>query len=74
MQERSRQVAVRRIAKRRGYTASLSRLRDPLAVGFGRWTVTDRKGKRVSPPDGWTLGQVERWLADQEHQEGQRSR
>ena len=70
MQERSRQVAVRRIAKRRGYTASLSRLRDPLAIGYARWTVTDRKGKRVSPKDGWTLEQVEQWLADQEHDQG----
>lgn len=66
MKETSRRVAVRRIAKRRGFSASLSRLRDPLAVGYGLWTVTDRKGKRVSAPDGWTLEQVERWLADQE--------
>jgi hypothetical protein len=66
MKESSRRVAVRRIASRRGFTASLSRLRDPLAVGYGLWTVTDRKGKRVSAPDGWTLEQVEQWIADQE--------
>jgi hypothetical protein len=65
MQERSRHVAVRRIAGRRGYTASRSRLRDSLAIGYGRWTVTDGKGRRVSPPGGWTLEQVEQWLADQ---------
>ena len=62
MQERSRHVAVRRTARRRGYTASKSRLRDPLAIGYGRWTVTDRTGRRISPDDGWTLDQVEHWL------------
>jgi hypothetical protein len=68
MQERSRHVAVRRIASRRGYTASRSRLRDPLAVGYGRWTVTGRASKRISPPGGWTLEQVEQWLIDQEQE------
>lgn len=66
MKENSRRVAVRRIASRRGFTASLSRLRDPLAVGYGMWTVTDSKDKRISAPGGWTLEQVERWLASQE--------
>jgi hypothetical protein len=66
MKEASRKVTVRRIAKRRGYTASLSRLRDPLAVGYGMWTITNSKGKRISPADGWTLDQVEQWLANQE--------
>ena len=59
-------MAVRRIAKRRGYTASRSRLRDPLAIGYGRWTVTGPRGRRISPRGGWTLEQVEQWLADQE--------
>jgi hypothetical protein len=63
MEPQSRYAAVRRIAKRRGYTASRSRLRDPLAVGYGRWTVTGRGGRRASPPGGWTLEQVEQWLA-----------
>jgi hypothetical protein len=68
MQQKSREIAVRRIASRRGYTASKSRLRDPLAVGYGVWTVTGSRGRRVSPPGGWTLEQVEQWLADQEQQ------
>lgn len=61
-------MAVRRKATRRGYTASLSRLRDPLAIGYGRWTITDRQGTRVSPPDGWTLEEVEQWMTDQERE------
>ena len=66
MQQKSREISVRRIASRRGYTASKSRLRDHLAIGYARWSVTDRKGRRVSPPDGWTLEQVEQWLERQE--------
>lgn len=66
MQQKSREVAVRRTASRRGYTASKSRLRDPLAVGYGRWTVTGpQSSSLVSPPGGWTLEQVEQWLAAQ---------
>jgi hypothetical protein len=64
MQPESRHAAVRRIARRRGYTASRSRLRDRLAVGYGQWTVTDHEGRHVSPPGGWTLEQAEQWLAD----------
>ena len=73
MQEKSRHVAVRRKAKRRGYTASKSGLRDPLAIGFGMWTVTDRRGRHVSPRGGWTLEQVEQWLArqEQDHDQGE---
>ena len=63
VQTKSREVAARRTARRRGYDASKSRLRDPLAVGFGRWTVTGPKGSRVSPLGGWTLEEVEEWLA-----------
>lgn len=66
MQLKSREVAVRRIAARRGYTATKSRLRDPLAVGYATWTVTGPRNKRVSPPGGWTLEQVEQWLSSQE--------
>lgn len=52
-----------------GYTASLSRLRDHLAVGYGMWTVTDSQGKRVSAPGGWTLEQVEQWLGLENQEE-----
>ena len=62
----SRYAAVRRIAKRRGYSASRSRLRDRLAAGYGQWTVISPTGEHVSPPGGWTLEQVEQWLADQQ--------
>jgi hypothetical protein len=63
--QESRERAVRRIARRRGFTASLSRTRDPLARDYQRWHVTGPEGGRISPPRGWTLEQAERWLARQ---------
>ena len=72
MQQKSREIAVRRTAARRGYTASKSRLRDPLAVGYARWTVTGSRGKRISPPGGWTLEEAQQWLADPASREGVR--
>jgi hypothetical protein len=66
MKAASRYAAVRRTAKRRGFSASRSRVRDEHAIGYGRWTVTDRAGRRVSPKEGWTLEQVEQWIAHPE--------
>lgn len=63
MQQRSREKRVRRIAARRGYRASKSRVRDPLAPGYGRWTVTGPEGGRISAKTGWSLEQVENWIA-----------
>ncbi len=62
MKHASRVQAVRRAAARRGLTVSLSRVRDPHAVGYGRWTVHGPGGRRISPARGWTLEQFERWL------------
>jgi hypothetical protein len=64
--QESRERYVRRVARRRGYTASLSRVRDQLAPGFGRWTVTGPGGRVLSGKRGWPLEQVERWLGRQE--------
>jgi hypothetical protein len=62
MKPESRNAAVRRIARRRGYKASRSRVRDRAAPGFARWTVTGPEGGRISPKGGWTLEQVEAWI------------
>jgi hypothetical protein len=68
MKIESRERRVRRIAARRGYTASLSRVRDKAAPGFARWTVTSAGGRLLSGKRGWSLEQVERWLARQGEQ------
>jgi hypothetical protein len=62
MKIESRERRVRRIAARRGYTASLSKVRDPAAPGYGRWTVTSAGGRLLSGKRGWTLEQAEAWL------------
>ena len=78
--EKIRENRLRDTARRRGYTLSKSRLRDPLAIGYGRWTVTSRDGSQISPADGWTLDQLEEWLTHQgqsrpaDHDEGEDSR
>jgi hypothetical protein len=63
MKRESRDAQVRRVAKRRGYHASRSRVRDPLARDYQRWHVTGPEGGRISPARGWSLEQAERWLA-----------
>jgi hypothetical protein len=60
--EKVRENRLRDTARRRGYHMSKSRLRDPLAIGYGRWHVTDRDGQCISGEDGWTLDDVEAWL------------
>jgi hypothetical protein len=68
MKIESRERRVRRIAARRGYTASLSRVRDRAAPGYGKWTVTSANGRLISGKRGWTLEQAEAWLARQAQQ------
>ena len=63
MEKESRDRRVRRIAARRGYHASLSKVRDPAVPGYQRWTVTGPQGRQVSPASGWRLEQVEAWIA-----------
>ena len=68
VKQESRERRVRRIAARRGYTASLSKVRDHAAPGYGRWTVTGPQGALLSGKRGWSLEQVERWLGRQGEQ------
>jgi hypothetical protein len=62
MKRQSRDAQVRRVAARRGYRASRSRVRDQLAPGYARWTVTGPEGRLLSGKRGWTLEQVEAWI------------
>jgi hypothetical protein len=62
MKTESRERRVRRIAARRGYTASLSRVRDRAAPGYAKWTVTGPGGRLLSGQRGGSLEQAEAWL------------
>lgn len=62
MNTKTREIRLRRTAERRGYHVSKSRRRDPLALDYGRWTVTDQHGQVVSGPHGFTLDELDQYL------------
>jgi hypothetical protein len=60
---------LRRMARRQGLRLVKSRLRDPLAPGFGRYQVVTAQGEepeRFTSPGGWglTLSEAERRLTE----------
>lgn len=57
---KARENRARRMAERRGFALEKSRRRDPLAVGYGTWTVRDDYGCVVGKR--LTLEQVEEVL------------
>ena len=68
---KTRENRLRHMAARQGMTLHRSRLRDPRALGYGRyWLVPARgpvigsRGRRagVGDPPGLTLDEVEDWL------------
>ena len=69
-EEKVRENRLRRIAKRRGFGLEKSRVRDPLAIGFGLWRISTLEFGRVPnagrphPPEEMVpLWQVENFLA-----------
>ena len=71
--DKVRELRLRRMASRRGYRLSRSRVRDPRAVGFGLYALVDENtGKAVNPDivgrwkHSWTLDEVEKWLRGDE--------
>lgn len=61
--EKSRETRIRHALARQGYTLSKSRRRDPRALDFGRYTITDGTGAAVFETTG--LDGVEQWLTDE---------
>jgi hypothetical protein len=61
-----RENRVRRVARRRGLYVAKSARRDPRAIGFGRWWVTDDFEARwfLCPNEGLTLDELEASLED----------
>ena len=56
---RTREQRARRAAKRQGLALRKSRTRDPRALDYGKWVVTDRQGVGHDLP---YLAAVERYL------------
>jgi len=64
-----RENRVRRAADRQGLRLSRTRRRDPLAVDFGTYTLTDTSGTVVAGP--LTIDEVEKYLSTPRDQRGQ---
>ncbi|HEX3960426.1 MAG TPA: hypothetical protein VHZ03_27945 [Trebonia sp.] len=61
--EKSRETRIRHALARQGYTLSKSRRRDPRALDFGRYTITDGTGAFVY--EAPVLDGIEKWLNDE---------
>jgi hypothetical protein len=64
--EKARENRARRALERRGYRLSKSRRRDPHAIGYGEFTITNARGQ--APRTRVVLlsvEEVEEWLEDQ---------
>jgi hypothetical protein len=57
-----REIRLRRTADRQGLTLNRSRRRDPRALDFGLYWLTDRSGQKVGNSDGMSMDEVERYL------------
>jgi hypothetical protein len=60
--EKVRENRLRRMAGRQGLTLTRSRRRDPRALDFGLYWLTNRDGRKVGNPDGMSPDDVERYL------------
>jgi hypothetical protein len=59
-EERVRENRLRRVAARRGFKLTRSRRRDPKALDYGLYWLTDtRTGDPVSPEAGLTIDEME---------------
>ena len=67
--DKSRETRLRRTAERRGLILVKSRRRDPRAVGYGSWFLSDARTKHMESPEaGLTLDEVETWLEEVHHE------
>lgn len=60
--EKVRENRLRRMAERQGLTLTRSRRRDPRALDFGKYWLTDANGVSVSPEQGIDIDEVEAFL------------
>ncbi|MGY1845512.1 hypothetical protein [Modestobacter sp. SYSU DS0875] len=62
-EEKVKENRLRRVAARRGLKLTRSRRRDPRALDYGRYWLTEvRSNAPASPESGLTLDQVEEYL------------
>ena len=61
-EEKVKENRLRRTAERRGLQLTKSRRRDPRALDFGKYWLTDANGATVSAQQGLNLDEVETFL------------
>ena len=59
VKEKSREIRLRRMLDRQGYTLSKSRRRDTLALDYGLYVISNKDGEDVFDADG--LDDIEKW-------------
>jgi hypothetical protein len=68
--EKTHENRLRRVAARQGFQLVKSSRRDPLAIGYNRWQITDPRtgtvvaGTGVTGLPSMTLDEVETWLTE----------
>ncbi len=60
--DKVRENRLRRMAARQGLTLTRSRRRDPRALDYGLYWLSDGGGEHVTDPEGIHLDEVERYL------------
>lgn len=60
--EKVRENRLRRMAERQGLTLTRSRRRDPRALDFGLYWLTDAKGAKVTDEQGVDMDAIEAFL------------
>ena len=61
-EEKVKENRLRRTAERRGLQLTKSRRRDPRALDFGKYWLSDASSALVSPEQGMNLDEVETFL------------
>jgi hypothetical protein len=62
--DKSREIRIRRMLARQGYVLHKSRRRDPLAVGYGHYTITKGSVTVFGAATGRTLDDVKKWALE----------
>lgn len=61
--DKVRENRLRRVAERRGYRLTKSRRRDPRAIDYGKYWITDVKtGSPLTSAGGLSLDEIEAWI------------
>lgn len=65
--DKVRENRLRRMAERQGFQLTKSRRRDPRAIDYGKYWISDpRTNGLLTPEQGMDLDEIETWLTSDE--------